>query len=228
MRLWHLQKKKQISGPHDNLSGDIQAISGDCTDLTGDVSISGDVSGLKGCLTGLTGTSQGLSGSIGHLCGNISGITGKLDSELVGDVSGLRGNVTAVWGQAGGLHGEVHDFLDKSLLWPKAQALTLEMFASRYNLPMEFLDYSSSPALVAFHVPDAKHEHWLMIRPSSEEGFVVGPLDEIQKRFLGQEVTKVAVPSSAVWHASKDLRFIQTDRICIFEHITSIITGHFI
>ena len=220
MRLWYFDKTEEISGPHRDLCGDIKAIWGDCTGVWGQVAISGDVSGLKGCLTGLTGSCKGLVGSVSRLHGNISGIAGLLDARLIGDVSELGGDVTGLWGRADGLRGDTQDLADQGLLWPKDQPLDLEMFASRYNLPMEFLEYSSPPALIAFHALESKPEHALMVRPSKKDGFIVGPLAKIQKGFLGQEITEVAVPSQADWSIAEDLQFIQTDKIYVFEHIT--------
>lgn len=225
MKLWHVDKEKKIAGSHRNLYGDVQAIWGNCTAIWGRVSINGDVSGLKGCLTGLTGSCQGLAGSVGRLNGNISRITGLLDARLIGDVSELQGDVTGLWGRADGLKGDVRNLADQFLLWPKDRPMVLEMFASRYNLPMEFLDYSGSPALIAYHALEAKPEHWLMARPSSAEGFIVGPLAKIQKTFIGQEIAKVAVPPQAEWEIAENLQFIQTDKICVFEHISPILSS---
>ncbi len=222
MRLWHFDRIEEVVGPHQKLYGEIEAISGDCTAVWGQVAISGDVSGLKGCLTGLTGSCKGLVGSVVRLQGNISRITGSLDPKLIGDVSELRGDVTGLWGRADGLKGDVHELAEQCLLWPKDRPLALEMFASRYNLPMEFLDYSGSPALIAFHALESKPEHWQMVRPSSAEGFIVGPLAKIQKSFLGQEITKVAVPAQADWTLAEDLQLIHTDKIHVFEHITPV------
>ncbi len=225
MKLWHVDKTKEIEGPHENLYGRLEAIWGDCTAVWGQVSISGDVSGLKGCLTGLTGSCKGLVGSVERLQGNISKITGLLDPKLIGAVSGLQGDVTGIWGRADGLRGNVQELVDQCLLWPKDQPLALEMFAGRYNLSMEFLDYSGSPALIAFHALEAKPEHWMMVRPSCTDGFIVGPLAEIQKSFLGQEITRVAVPSQASWKIDEDFQFIRTDKICVFEHISPVLSS---
>lgn len=224
MKLWHVDKSKEIEGPHGNLYGDVQAIWGDCTAIWGQVSINGDVSGLKGCLTGLTGSCKGLVGSVERLHGNISGIMGLLDAKLIGDISGLGGDVTGLWGRADGLQGNVRDLADQCLLWPKDHPLALEMFASRYDLPMEFLDYSGSPALIAFHALESKPEHWLMVRPSCRDGFIVGPLAKIKKEFFGQEIARVAVPSQANWKIGDDFQLIHTDKICVFEHISPVVS----
>lgn len=224
MRLWHFDRTEEISGSHKDLCGDVGAIWGECAGVWGRVTVSGDVSGLQGCLTGLTGSCKSLAGSIGRLHGDISGITGLLDAKLIGDVSKLRGDVTGLWGRADGLEGDTGDLADQGLLWPKDRRLDLEMFASRYNLPMEFLDYSSPPALIAFHALESKPEHGLMVRPSRTDGFIVGPLERIEKRFLGQEITKVAVPWQSDWSIAEDLQLIQTDKIYIFEHITPVLS----
>jgi len=150
----------------------------------------------------ITGPHKNLSGDLDAIWGDCTAISGQV--ALIGDVSGLGGDVTGLWGRADGLRGDVQDLADRYLLWPKSQPLTLEMFASRYSLPMEFLDYSSYPALIAFHALETKSEHWLMARPSNADGFIVGPLAEIQERFLGQEVTKIAVPFQ--WRALRKRR----------------------
>ena len=225
MRLWHSDKAGEIPGPHRNLYGDIRAIAGDCTAVWGDVSITGDVSSLKGCLTGLTGSCKGLAGALGRIYGNISGIKGLVDPKLIGDVSDIHGDVTGLWGMADGLKGDAHSLIEQHLLWPKNRPMSLEMFASRYNLPMEFVDYSSSPALIAFHALESKPEHWLMVRPSCAEGFIVGPLAQIKRKFLGQEITTVAVPAQAQWDITEDLQLIQTDKIYVFEHTTSTLSN---
>ena len=225
MALWYIDKKKKIEGSHKNLYGDVQAIHGNCTAVWGQVSIKGDVSGLKGSLTALTGSCKGLTGSIGRLHGDISRITGSVNSKLIGDVSELEGDVTGLWGRADGLKGDVRELADQLFLWPKDRPIALEMFASRYNLLMEFLDYADAPALIAYHALESKPEHWLMARPSSAEGFIVGPLDKIQKSFVGQEIAKVAVPPQAQWELAEDLQFIQTDKICVFEHISPVLSS---
>ncbi len=225
MTIWYFDKDKEISGPHKNLTGDLDAIRGDCTDVWGLVSISGDVSGLKGCLTGLTGSCKSLVGTVGRLSGDISGIRGRLGGNLIGDVSGLRGDVTGIWGKADGLKGQVSDLLYNGLLWAEKQPLSLGMFASRYDLPMEFLDNSGSPALIAFHALENRPEHWLMVRSNEMGGFIVGPLAKIRKRFLGQEIAKVAVSSEAVWRISGDFDLLQTDKIYVFEHIAPMLSN---
>ena len=225
MKLWHFDKAEKIPGPHKNLCGDTEEIWGNCTGVRGRVAITGDVSGLKGCLTGLTGSCKSLVGSLGRLHGDISKITGMLNTELIGDVSELQGDVTDLWGRADGLQGNVQDLADQGLLWPRGLPLALEMFASRYDLPMEFVDYSGSPTLIAFYALESELEHGLMVRPSSTDGFTVGPLEKIQELFPGQEITKVAVPSQADWCITEDLQLIQTDKLYVFEHISPVLSS---
>ena len=225
MRLWHFEKTREVSGAHANLYGKLDALSGDCTSVWGRSLIRGDVSALQGCLTGLSGECKGLSGPVSQLRGDITGITGRIDPRLMGDVSGLRGRVTGAWGKADGLRGEVQELLDSGLLWLKGEELKLENFASRYNLPMEFLDNSGSPALIAYHAVEDVPLHWLAVRNSRAEGFVVGPLAEIAKRFPGQEIIKAAVPSEADWQISDDLAVLRTDRLFAFEHVDTLVSN---
>lgn len=185
--------------------------------------ISGDLSNLKGCLTGLTGSSNGLAGEVNNLRGDMSGITGVVDTQLIGDVSGLRGDVTNVFGNPDGLRGQISDLVEQGLLWPKSYTLTLEMFASRYKLPMEFFDNSNFPALIAFHASQGPPLHWLAVRANIADGFIVGPLPEIQNRFPGQQIIKVAVPGDADWQICANLKLLCTDRIYVFEHIAPLL-----
>ena len=224
MRLWHSGKARELAEPLHSLSGNLGVIRGDRSDLSGQASVSGDVSELKGCLTGLRGSCDGLSGEVTGLRGDISGIIGHLSNRLFGDVSGLRGDVSGVWGNATGLRGEVVELLDKGLLWPNDRPLSLGMFATRYNLAMEFFDSSGLPALIAFHAIQGAPLHWLTVRANTTDGFVVGPLAEIQKRFPGQEIAKVAVPSEANWQISEDIQLIRTDRVYALEHIAPLVS----
>jgi len=221
MNLWHSQQTREIAGAHTNLSGNLNAISGDCSSVWGRSSINGDVTGLQGCLTGLSGSCDGLSGEVSGLRGNISGITGVVDVELIGDISGLRGDVSGVWGKADRLRGAVGELLEHGLLWRKDQPMNLEMFASRYNLPMEFLDNSGLPALIAFHALEGVPLHWVTVRNQSVEGFTVGALSTISARFPGQEIIKVAVPGDADWQLLDGFDVLSADRIYAFEQLTS-------
>ena len=153
------------------------------------------------------------------LAGNVSGTNGLVDKRLVGDVSRLRGDASSVWGNATGLHGEVRELIEKGLLWPKDRPLVLEMFATRYKLAMEFFDNSGMPALIAFHATLGPPLHWLTVRDNAADGFIIGPLREIARRFPGQEIIKVAVPGDADWQIGPDLQFIRTDRVYALEHI---------
>ena len=166
-----------------------------------------------------------LSGELTLLRGDLSGIRGLVDARLIGDVTGLRGDVTGVWGNATGLRGPVLELLDKGLLWPKDRPLTLEMFATRYNLAMEFFDSSGLPALIAFHATEGPPLHWLTVRANTADGFLVGPLVQIRRRFPGQEITKVAVPSEANWQISEDLQVLRTDRVYALEHIDPLVSA---
>ncbi len=221
MNLRHSEEAKEIAGAHTRLSGNLDAISGDCSGVWGRSFISGDVTGLQGSLTGMTGSCAGLSGEVSRLRGNVSEITGLVDRRLVGDVSGLRGDVTAVWGKADRLRGDVGELLEQGLLWRKSQALSLEMFASRYNLPMEFLDNSGLPALIAFHALEGVPLHWVTVRSQNMERFTVGPLSIISGRFPGQEIIKVAVPGDADWQLLEELDLLSADRIYAFEQLAS-------
>ena len=221
MNLWHSDQTREIAGAHTNLSGNLNVISGNCTGVWGRSFISGDVTGLQGCLTGLTGSCKGLSGEVSRLRGNISGITGVVDGRLIGDVSGLRGDVSGVWGKADRLRGAIGELLEQGLLWRKDQPLSLEMFASRYNLPMEFLDNSGLPALIAFHALEGVPLHWVTVRNQSVEGFTVGPLSAISARFPGQEIIKVAVPGDANWQLLDGFDLLSADRIYAFEQLAS-------
>lgn len=225
MRVGHSSDTKETAQSHQHLGGNLGTIRGDSSTIWGRVVIEGEVSGLKGCLDGLTGRCNGLLGDVSRLCGNISGITGLVDSYLIGNVSGLRGDVTNVWGNADGLRGEVANLLDQGLLWPKDQPLTLEMFATRYKLPMEFFDNSGLPALIAFHALEGPPLHWLTVRPDTVHGFIVGPLQEIRRRFPGQEIAKVAVPSEANWQICDDLAVFRTDRVFVLEHVEPLVSA---
>jgi len=205
------------------LSSNLEASRGERSAVEGQVSIRGEVSGLKGCLTGLTGSCNGLVGDVSRLRGNISRITGVVDAYLIGDVSGLRGDVTGVWGRADGLQGEVSELLDQGLLWPKGQPLTLEMFASRHKLPMEFFDNSGLAALIAFHALEGPPLHWLTVRTDAVHGFIVGSLLEIRRRFPGQEIAEVVVPGESDWQICDDLAVLRTDRIYVLEHIEPLV-----
>ena len=225
MRLRHPTKAKSVFQTHQSPDVDLREIQGDHTDVWGQVSISGKVSNLRGCLTGLTGSCNDLAGEVTLLQGDISGITGLVDKRLVGDVSGLRGDVSDVWGNAAGLRGEVLELLEKGMLWPKSRPLSLEMFATRYKLAMEFFDNSGLPALIAFHAVQGPPLHWLTVRDDAANGFTVGPLLEIARRFPGQEITKVAVPGQANWQISEDLAVLHTDRVYALEHIQPLVSS---
>ena len=225
MRLWHPTKAKSVSQSYQNLNASLRAIQGDHADVWGQAAISGEVSRLRGCLTGLTGSCHDLAGEVTLLRGDISGITGLVDNRLVGDVSGLRGDVSDIWGNAAGLRGKVSELLEKGMLWPKNRPLSLEMFATRYKLAMEFFDNSGLSALIAFHVVQGRPLHWLTVRDDATDGFIVGPLPEIARRFPGQEITKVAVPGQANWQISEDLQVIHTDRVYALEHIQPLVSS---
>ncbi len=221
MNLRHSEEAKEIAGAHVKLSGNLDAISGDCTGVWGRSFINGDVTELQGSLTGMTGSCAGLSGEVSRVRGNVSGITGLVDRRLVGDVSGLRGDVTSVWGKADRLRGNVGELLEQGLLWRKSQTLSLEMFASRYNLPMEFLDNSGLPALIAFHALEGVRLHWVTVRGENMERFTVGSLSTISGRFPGQEIIKVAVPGDADWELLEGLDLLSADRIYAFEQLAA-------
>ena len=221
MNPWHSDKTKEIEGAHKDLTGNLKAIRGDRSEVWGQCLISGDVSGLQGCLAGLTGSCEGLSGDLSNLRGNLSGITGLVDANLIGDVSGLHGDVSGVWGKADRLRGVVAELLEQGLLWHKDQPLSLEMFASRYNLPMEFLDNSGMPALIAFHALEGAGLHWVTVRTGSAGGFIVGALLVIAGRFPGQEIIKVAVPGDADWQLMEGFDVLNADRIYAFEQLGS-------
>ena len=225
MRLWHPTKAKNVSQSYENLNGNLRATQADHTDAWGQASISGEVSRLRGCLTGLTGSCNDLAGEVTLLRGDVSGITGLVDKRLVGDVSSLSGDVSGVWGNATGLCGEVPKLLDKGLLWPQKRPLSLEMFATRYKLAMEFFDNSGLPALIAFHAIQGAPLHWLTVRDDAADAFVVGPLLEIATRFPGQEFIKVAVPGQADWQISEDLAVLHTDRVYALEHIEPLVSS---
>ncbi|NIA07179.1 MAG: hypothetical protein GWP14_06025 [Actinobacteria bacterium] len=225
MRLWHPTKANSVSQPHQRPAPDLRAIQGDHPGVGSQVTINGGVSRLRGCLNGLTGSCNDLAGEVTLLRGDISGITGLVDKRLVGDASGLRGDVSDVWGNASGLRGEVSELLEKGLLWPKNRPLSLEMFATRYKLAMEFFDNSGLPALIAFHAVQGPPLHWLTVRDNAANGFIVAPLLEIARRFPGQEITKVAVPGQANWHISQDLLALHTDRVYALEHIEPLVSS---
>ena len=225
MRLWHSAKASEVTQTNQILRGNLEDIQGDRSGVCGLSSISGDVSGLRGCLTGLSGFCKGLTGDVTRLCGNITGITGLVDEGLIGDVSGLRGDVSGVWGRADGLQGQITQLLDQGQLWPRSQALALEMFASRYKLPMEFFDNSGLPALVAFHALEGPPLHWLAVRSDALHGFIVGPLLEIRRRFPGQEIAKVAVPGDADWQICDDMQVFRTDRVYVLEHVEPLVSA---
>ncbi len=107
------------------------------------------------------------------------------------------------------------------MLWPKDRALSLEMFASRYNLPMEFLDNSGLPALIAFHALEGVPLHWVTVRSQSVEGFTVGSLSVISARFPGQEMIKVAVPGDAVWQLLDGFDVLNAEKIYAFEQLAA-------
>ena len=221
MNLWYSQDAEQIVGAHAKLSGNLNGISGDCSGVWGRSFIRGDVTGLQGCLTGLRGTCEGLSGEVSLLRGDLSGIRGLVDSRLIGDVSGLRGDLSGAWGKADRLRGAVGELLEQGLLWRKDQPLSLEMFASRYNLPMEFLDNSGQPALIGFHALEGVPLHWVTVRSDEVDGFTVGPLSAISAHFPGQEIIKVAVPGDADWQLLEGFELLSADRIYAFEQLAS-------
>ena len=222
MNLWHRKEDaSEIAGAHAKLTGNLNVISGNCTSIWGRCFISGDVTALHGCLTGLTGSCEGLSGDVSRLRGNVSGITGLVDKRLIGDVSGLRGDVSPVWGNADRLRAGVAELMEQGMLWPKDRSLSLEMFASRHNLPMEFLDNSGLPALIAFHALEGGPLHWVTVRSQSVEGFTVGPLSAISSRFTGQQIIKVAVPGDADWQLMDGFNVLTADRIYAFEQLAS-------
>ena len=225
MNLWYSEDAEQIAGAHAKLSGNLNAISGDCSSVWGRSFISGDVTRLQGCLTALSGTCEGLSGEVSLLRGNLSGIHGMVDRQLIGDISGLRGDVSDVWGKADRLHGSVAELLEQGLLWRTDQALSLEMFASRYNLPMEFLDNSGQPALIGFHALEGVPLHWVTVRSAEAEGFTVGSLSAISAHFPGQEIIKVAVPGDGDWQLVEGFELLTTDRIYAFEQLASPVHG---
>jgi hypothetical protein len=127
--------------------------------------------------------------------------------------------VSGVWGRAEGLCGDVALLLDQGLLWHENEPLNLEMFACRHGLPMEFLDTSGCPALIAFHAYEDHSLHWLAARPDSNHGFVVGAYNIIRERFYDHEITKVAVPADAQWQVSDDLEIIRVDKLFVLEHV---------
>ena len=221
MNLWYSQDAERVAGVHTRLSGNLSAISGDCSGVWGRSFIKGDVTGLQGCLTGLTGTCEGLSGEVSLLRGDISRIRGLVDSRLIGDVSGLRGDVTGAWGKADRLRGALGELLEQGLLWRTDQGLSLEMFASRHNLPMEFLDNSGQPALIGFHALEGVPLHWVTVRSDEAEGFTVGSLSAVSAHFPGQEIIKVAVPSDADWQLLESFDLLSVDRIYAFEQLAS-------
>lgn len=221
MNLWHSEDAREIAGAQNTLSGNLKAISGNSTCIWGHSFISGDVSWLQGCVTGLRGSCDGLTGVVGRLRGDITGITGCVDERLIGNVSGLHGDVTGVWGKADGLFGTVRELLDQGMLWPANQSLSLELFASRNNLPMEFFDNSGLPALVAFHALEDISLHWVTVRSGNAEAFAAGPLAVVSQRFPGQEIIKVAIPGDADWQLSEDYDMLRTDRIYAFEQSAS-------
>ncbi len=221
MNLWHGEDTREIAGPHTNLSGNRNAISGNCTSVWGQSFITGDVTNLQGCLTGLNGSCQGLSGEVTRVRGNVSAITGLVDERLIGDVSGLSGDVSSVWGKADSLRGAIAELLEQGLLWPKNRDLTLEMFASRHNLPMEFLDNSGMPALIAFYALEGVPLHWVTVCNQNMDGFTVGPLSIISARSPGQEIIKVALPSDANWQLLDKFDLLSADRIYAFEQLAS-------
>lgn len=222
MNLWHNEgHTNKIAGAHIKLKGHLNAITGNCTSVWGQSFISGDVTQLRGCLTGLTGSCDGLSGDLSRLRGDISGITGLVDEKLRGDVSGLCGDVSSVWGKADRLRGSVAELLEQGMLWPRDRDLTLEIFASRYNLPMEFLDNSGMPALIAFYALEGVPLHWVTVRNQKLEGFTIGPLSVISARFPGQEIIKVAVPSDANWQLMDGFNLLTADKIYAFEQLAS-------
>jgi hypothetical protein len=221
MNLWHKEHANERAGAHAKLSGNLKTISGNCTNVWGQTLISGCVTQLKGCLTGLVGSSEGLSGEVSRLRGNMSELTGVVDRKLIGDVSGLHGDVGGVWGNADGLRGSVAELTEQGKLWLKDQTLTLEIFASRFNLPMEFLDNSGHPALIAFHALQGTAVHWITVRNQSAEGFIVGPFSVISHRFPGQEIIKVAIPSDAKWQLQDEYDTLTTSRIYAFEQLAT-------
>ena len=225
MRLQHFAKAGEGTEADQIPRANLEDIPGDRSGVWGTSCISGQANGLRGCLTGLTGVCNGLTGDVTRLCGDISGITGLVDEYLIGDVSGLRGDVSGVWGRSDGLRGQVRGLLERGQLWPKDQPFTLEMFASRYKLPMEFFDNSGLPALVAFHALDGPPLHWLAVRSDSAHGFIVGALLEISRRFPGQEIAKVAVPGDADWQICDDLRVFRTDKVYVLEHIEPLVSA---
>ena len=221
MNLWHKKDTSEIVGAHTNLTGNLEAISGNCTSVWGQSFISGDVTDLQGSLTGLTGSCQGLSGQVTRVRGNVSRISGLLDERLIGDVSGLSGDVSSVWGKADSLRGATAELLERGLLWPKDRELTLEMFASRHNLPMEFLDNSGMPALIAFYALEGVPLHWVTVCSQNMDGFTVGSLSVISARSPGQEIIKVALPSDAHWQLLDKFDLLSADRIYAFEQLAS-------
>ncbi len=221
MDLWHSEGASEIAGAHAKLSGNLNEISGDCSRVWGRSFISGEVTGLRGCLTDLTGSCEGLSGDLSRVRGNISGISGLVDEILIGDVSRLHGDVSGVWGKADGLRGDVAELLEQGLLWRKNKVLSLEMFASRYNLPMEFLDNSGLPALIAFHAIEERPLHWVTVRNQSADGFIVGGLSAVSSRSAGQDIIKVAVPGDADWQLQDGFDVLSADRIYAFEQLAS-------
>lgn len=221
MNLWYSKDAEQIAGAHARLSGNSNAISGDCSGVWGRSFIGGDVTELRGCLTGLRGNCEDLSGEVSLLRGDISKIRGLVNSRLIGDVSGLCGDVTNVWGKVDRLRGAVGELLEQGLLWRTDQSLSLEMFASRHNLPMEFLDNSGHPALIAFHALEGVPLHWVTVRSDEAEGFTVGSLAAVSAHFPGQEIIKVAVPSDGDWQLLEGFELLSVDRIYAFEQSTS-------
>ena len=221
MNLWHHKNAKKFAGPHSRLSGKIADISGDCSNIQGCCFIQGNVTTLAGDVSNLTGLCRGLQGNLTNLRGDLSGIRGHIDPRLIGNVSGLQGDVTQVWGKADNLQGRVAELLDQGLLWPKDHPLALEMFASRYSLPMEFLDNSGAPALIAFYALQGSAVHWVTVSHNQGESFVVGPLVAIRRISPGQEIIKVAVPSNANWQLLDNLELLHTNKIYAFEQVAA-------
>lgn len=219
MRVGYSTETEQTSQSGGNPNNKLRIAAGKQGVAWGRAPLRGDPSRLRGCLTGLTGSCRNLAGEVSLLQGDVSGIKGLVDERLVGDVSGLRGDITSVWGNATGLRGDVHELVQKGMLWLKNRPFNLEMFATRYRLAMEFLDNSGMPALIAFHAVLGAPLHWLTVRENAADAFIVGPLIQISRQFSGREIMKVAIPGNAEWHISQDTRLILTDRVYALEHI---------